>query len=162
MTRTSLSVLMAVLLAGAMLPGCSKPQPSATATPAPATPAATQPAGHPDVFRFRIGTLDAAALKDGDIDAANDGKTFGVGQPTDQVAALLAAAKQPTDVLHLSIQPLLVRSGTRILLFDTGAADASFARAGRLPASLRAAGVDPRRSPTFSSRTGIRTTSAAC
>ena len=143
MTRTSLSVLMTVLLAGAMLPGCSEPQPAATATPAAAAPAATQPAAHPDVFRFRIGTLDAAALKDGDIDAANDGKTFGVGQPTDQVAALLAAAKQPTDVLHLSIQPLLVRSGTRILLFDTGAADASFARAGRLPASLRAAGVEP-------------------
>lgn len=143
MTRTSLFVLMTALLAGAMLPGCSEPQPAATATPAPAAPAATQPAAHPDVFRFRIGTLDAAALKDGDIDAANDGKTFGVGQPTDQVAALLAAAKQPTDVLHLSIQPLLVRSGTRILLFDTGAADASFARAGRLPASLRAAGVEP-------------------
>ena len=143
MTRTSLSVLMAVLLAGAMLSGCSEPQPAATATPAPAAPAATQPAGNADVFRFRIGTLEAAALKDGDIDAANDGKTFGVGQPTDQMAALLAAAKQPTDVLHLSIQPLLVRSGTRVLLFDTGAADASFARAGRLPASLLAAGVEP-------------------
>ncbi len=143
MTRTSLSVLMTVLLAGAILPGCSEPQPAAKATPAAAAPVATQPAAHPDVFRFRIGTLDAAALKDGDIDAANDGKTFGVGQATDQVAALLAAAKQPTDVLHLSIQPLLVRSGTRILLFDTGAADASFARAGRLPASLRAAGVEP-------------------
>lgn len=145
MTRISLSVLMAALLAGAMS-GCSEPQPPATATPAPAAPAtsqATPPASHPDVFRFRIGTLDAAALKDGDIDAPNDGKTFGVGQPPDQVAALLAAAGQPTDVLHLSIQPLLVRNGKRILLFDTGAADASFARAGRLPASLRAAGVEP-------------------
>jgi glyoxylase-like metal-dependent hydrolase (beta-lactamase superfamily II) len=144
MTRTSLAVLMATLLASA-LSGCSEPQPAATATAAPAPPAsvATQPASHPDVFRFRIGTLDAAALKDGDIDAANDGKTFGVGQPTEQMAALLAAAGQPTDVLHLSIQPLLVRSGARILLFDTGAADASFARAGRLPATLRAAGVEP-------------------
>ncbi|WP_242102053.1 MBL fold metallo-hydrolase [Lysobacter sp. M2-1] len=145
MTRTSLAVLMTTLLACALLSGCSEPQPAATATTTPAPPAsgATPAASHPDVFRFRIGTLDAAALKDGDIDAANDGKTFGVGQPTEQVAALLAAAGQPSDVLHLSIQPLLVRSGTRILLFDTGAADASFARAGRLPATLRAAGVEP-------------------
>ncbi|WP_242164145.1 MBL fold metallo-hydrolase [Lysobacter sp. M15] len=145
MTRTSLAVLMTTLLACALLSGCSEPQPTATATTTPAPPAsgATPTASHPDVFRFRIGTLDAAALKDGDIDAANDGKTFGVGQPTEQVAALLAAAGQPSDVLHLSIQPLLVRSGTRILLFDTGAADASFARAGRLPATLRAAGVEP-------------------
>jgi glyoxylase-like metal-dependent hydrolase (beta-lactamase superfamily II) len=145
MTRISLAVLMTTLLACALQSGCSEPQPAATATATPAPPAseAAEPASHPEVFRFRIGTLDAAALKDGDIDAANDGKTFGVGQPTEQMAALLAAAGQPTDVLHLSIQPLLVRSGARILLFDTGAADASFARAGRLPATLRAAGVEP-------------------
>lgn len=146
MIRTSLSLPMAALLAAAMLSACSEPQPAATTTttpPASPAPETTQPASNPDIFRFRIGTLDAIALKDGDIDAPNDGKTFGVGQPPEQVAALLAAAGQPADVLHLSIQPLLVRDGARILLFDTGAADASFARAGRLPASLRAAGVEP-------------------
>src|SRR5688572_5719769 len=144
MLRTQLPVLIATaLLAGATLSGCSEPQPAATATPASVAPAGTHQARLPDVFRFRIGTLDAFALKDGDIDVENDGKTFGVGQPADQVAALLAAAGQPTDALHLSIQPLLVRSGSRVLLFDTGAAGATFARAGRLPASLRAAGVQP-------------------
>ena len=87
--------------------------------------------------------LDAVALKDGDIDVVNDGKTFGVGRPTADVAAVLSAAGLPSDALHLSIQPLLVRDGDRTLLFDTGAADATWARAGRLPASLRAAGVEP-------------------
>jgi glyoxylase-like metal-dependent hydrolase (beta-lactamase superfamily II) len=144
MNRPAFSALALLL---AMLCGCSEPPPASSAAPAPAEPApaleTAPPAGDSDVYRFRIGTLDAATLKDGDIDAANDGKTFGVGRPTEQVAALLAAAGQPTDTLHLSIQPLLVRSGTRILLFDTGAADASFARAGRLPSSLRAAGVEP-------------------
>ena len=149
MTRTHLSVLIAASLAGAMLAGCSKPQPAATDTPA-ATVAAPAPGSapaaqvaNPDVLRFKIGALDAVALKDGDIDARNDGKTFAIGQPAEAVNALLTAAGQATDVLHLSIQPLLVRSGDRVLLFDTGAADASFARAGRLPASLRAAGVEP-------------------
>jgi glyoxylase-like metal-dependent hydrolase (beta-lactamase superfamily II) len=144
MNRPSFSALALLL---AMLCGCSDSPPATSAAPAPAAPApvpeTAPPAANSEVFRFRIGTLDAAALKDGDIDAANDGKTFGVGQSTEQVAALLAAAGQSTDTLHLSIQPLLVRSGTRILLFDAGAADASFARAGRLPASLRAAGVEP-------------------
>jgi len=150
MTRTHLSLLIAASLAGAMLAGCSKPQPAASDTPAPvaaapatAPQAAAPQAANPDVLRFKIGALDAAALKDGDIDAPNDGKTFAIGQPAEAVNALLSAAGQPTDVLHLSIQPLLVRSGDRVLLFDTGAADASFARAGRLPASLRAAGVEP-------------------
>lgn len=148
MNRTPLSLLVAAALAAATLAACSKPQPAAGDAPAPAAPvvAATAPApesANPDVLRFKIGALDAAALKDGDIDAGNDGKTFAVGHPPADVAALLAAAGQPTDVLHLSIQPLLVRSGARVLLFDTGAANASFARAGRLPASLRAAGVEP-------------------
>ena len=147
MSRTSLSILMTVLLAGAVLPGCSRSQPATTeaageaATSSP--PVATQPESSADAFRFRVGALDAVALKDGDIDAPNDGKTFGVGRSPEEVSALLSAAGQPTDVLHLSIQPLLVRSGDRVLLFDTGAADASFAKAGRLPASLRAAGVEP-------------------
>lgn len=136
--------LLAAALSSALLAGCSERPPAQAQAPEPAAPTtATQPANNPDVFRFRIGTLDAAALKDGDIDTPNDGKTFGVGQRTEDVAALLAAAGQPTDTLHLSIQPLLVRSGARVMLFDTGAADASFARAGRLPASLRVAGVEP-------------------
>lgn len=147
MTRTPVSALTAALVAGALLCACSQPDSAATNTPAANTPAPTaaaapQPA-NADVLRFKIGALDAVALKDGDIDVANDGKTFAIGQPADAVNALLTAAGQPTDTLHLSIQPLLVRSGAQVLLFDTGAADASFARAGRLPASLRAAGVEP-------------------
>lgn len=147
MARTPLFLTMAAALTGAVLAGCSQPPAapaaSAPAATAPAVAEAPKPAENADVFRFKIGALDAAALKDGDIDAANDGKTFAIGQPKADVDALLAAAGQPTDVLHLSIQPLLVRAGERVLLFDTGAADASFARAGRLPASLRAAGVEP-------------------
>ncbi|AKC88278.1 MBL fold metallo-hydrolase [Pseudoxanthomonas suwonensis] len=138
MIRNPPSLLMAALMAGAALAGCSEPPPG----PAPDA-AAAQPVADADVFRFRIGALEAVALKDGDIELANDGSVFGVGQPTDQVAALLTEAGLPADTLHLSIQPLLVRSGARILLFDTGAGDADFARAGRLPASLRQAGVDP-------------------
>lgn len=156
MNRTPLSFLMTLLLAGAMLPGCSRPQPDdadatagagAAAAPAPAAAGNALPEGasgtSADAFRFRIGAFDAVALKDGDVDAPNDGKTFALGQPTEQVAALLAAAGAPTDVLHLSIQPLLVRAGERVLLFDTGAGDVEWARGGRLPASLHAAGVAP-------------------
>lgn len=139
MIRLHFPIALSALLSGAMLLGYAGPSPATT----PATQQATSSASHRDIFRFKIGKLEAVALKDGDIDAANDGKTFAVGQPTEAVAALLAAAGQPTDVLHLSIQPLLVRSGKRVLLFDTGAADASFARAGHLAASMREAGVAP-------------------
>lgn len=150
MSRNRLSVLVAAFVSVAVLGACSKqePTPSAQTTapatpPAATTPAAQVPAAQSDAFAFKIGALDAFALKDGDIDAANDGKTFGVGQPTADVAALLTAAGQPADTMHLSIQPLLVRSEGRVLLFDTGAGGVSWARAGRLQASLHAAGVEP-------------------
>lgn len=112
----------------------------------PAAPAKTAQAQAPEaegVFRFKIGALDAAAVLDGTITAANDGKTFGVGRPASDVAEVLKAAGLPEDKLQLSIQPLLVRSGGQVLLFDTGAGDVAFAKGGKLPASLRAAGVEP-------------------
>ncbi len=147
MTRIRLSLLTAALTS-ALLAACSQQPPAATDTatttpPTATAPAASTPAASADVFRFRVGALDAVALKDSDIDITNDGKTFGVGQPVEAVSALLSAAGQPTDVLHLSVQPLLVRSGDKVLLFDTGAAGASFARGSRLPASLHEAGVEP-------------------
>ncbi|WP_394537267.1 MBL fold metallo-hydrolase [Lysobacter enzymogenes] len=160
MTRHSLSLLIAAALASAALAACSRPQADAAAgaasaeAPAAAAPAqahaadaasaaSAQPEAGKAFVAFKIGQLSAAALKDGDIDVANDGKTFAVGRPPAEVAALLSANGQPTDALHLSIQPLLVRSGERTLLFDTGAGNASFARAGRLQDALRASGSEP-------------------
>ena len=134
MRRSQILAAAAVLLT---LSACSPKGAPATSAPPPPAAAAQ------DIFRFKIGQLDAVALKDGDIEAPNDGKTFGVGVPIAEVGDVLKAAGQPADALELSIQPLLVRAGDRVLLFDTGAGNASFAKAGRLPQSLHAAGVDP-------------------
>ena len=43
----------------------------------------------------------------------------------------------------MSIQPLFVRDGQQLVLIDAGAGAAMGADAGKLPASLRAAGVEP-------------------
>jgi glyoxylase-like metal-dependent hydrolase (beta-lactamase superfamily II) len=126
-----------VLVAGASAaPLQAQPSRSAIA------PAALGAPAH-EVTRFKIGALEAAALFDGTITVANDGRTFGVGRSPAEVAAVLKTNGLPQDQLELGIQPLLVRSGARILLFDTGAGDASFARGGALQTSLRAAGVTP-------------------
>lgn len=111
----------------------------------PAAPAKTEAAPAPteSVARFKIGALDAAALLDGTITTPNDGKTFGIGRPTSEVAAVLKGAGLSEDHLELSIQPLLVRAGERVLLFDTGAGDVAFAKGGRLQAALQGAGVEP-------------------
>lgn len=141
-TRAVLTLALAAVLAA-----CADPAPPPATVDAPPPPMATAdtvPASDSaDVHRFRIGSLDAAVLRDGDIRVPNDGKTLAVGIPKPEVDAVLTQAGEPTDTVHLGVQALLVRSGDRVLLFDTGAGDADFADGGRLPASLRAAGVEP-------------------
>jgi glyoxylase-like metal-dependent hydrolase (beta-lactamase superfamily II) len=116
-----------------------KPEPSAS--PPAATVAA--PAADRSVSEFRVGDLRAVALKDGGLQVPNDGKTFGVGRSVEEVANVLRAAGVSTNELALSIQPLLVRSGDKVLLFDTGAGTNMGAGAGKLAASMRQAGIDP-------------------
>src|ERR1044071_1051361 len=74
-----------------------------------------------DVRSFTVGDFSALALRDGTISLPNDNKVFGIGHPPAEVAGLLQEAGQPTDHLELSLQPLLVKTADRVMLFDTGA-----------------------------------------
>jgi glyoxylase-like metal-dependent hydrolase (beta-lactamase superfamily II) len=93
--------------------------------------------------RFKIGTYDAVALKDGDLQVPVDGKSFVIDQPNDAVGVILKAGGAPADHFEFSIQPLLVHAGDRVLLFDTGAGAYFGDIAGELPASMMAAGEKP-------------------
>jgi glyoxylase-like metal-dependent hydrolase (beta-lactamase superfamily II) len=92
---------------------------------------------------FNIGSYRALALRDGALEEPNDGKSFVVGQPTAEVAAVLQAGGAPGDHFAFSIQPLLVHAGSHVLLFDTGAGNNFGDIAGKLPDSLAAAGEKP-------------------
>ncbi len=138
--------LLALTIATA-LAACSQPSdaPQAPADTTAATPASTPApaAASADVRPFAIGSLSTFALRDGALEFPNDNKVFGVGHTPEEVAAELSAAGAPTDKVQLSIQPLLVKSAERVLLFDTGAGTNFGPNAGKLSASLAAAGVDP-------------------
>jgi glyoxylase-like metal-dependent hydrolase (beta-lactamase superfamily II) len=142
----SVSMLPIGLLAAVAFAGCSRETPppptdaTVTAPAAQSTPALSQ---SEDVKTFTIGDLSAAALRDGALEFPNDNQVFGVGQTPAAVASLLSAAGAPADKLHLGLQPLLVKTTDRVLLFDTGAGANFGPSAGRLPASMAAAGVDP-------------------
>ena len=141
------SALFYAIVAASVLAACSKkedaPPPPAPA-PAPAAvaeaPAAPKPA---NVHTFKIGELSAMALRDGGMELPNDNKVFGVGRTPEEVAAVLSANGQPADKLALTIQPLLVKSADRVLLFDTGAGPLFGPGSGHLLASFAEAGVDP-------------------
>lgn len=130
---------LAVLSMAALLAACSpREAPPPAADNAPAAPATSE------AFRnFTIGALAATALRDGALEFPNDNQVFGLGHTPEEVAAVLTMAGLPSDKLQLSVQPLLVKSGERVLLFDTGAASNFGPTAGQLPAALAAAGIDP-------------------
>ncbi|QWT21603.1 MBL fold metallo-hydrolase [Bacillus sp. NP157] len=103
------------------------------------TPAAsTQPSAS-----FRIGEMTAMSINDGSLTEPNDGKSFVTDQSPAAVATLLTKAGLPGDHVELAIHPLLVKAGTYVLLFDSGAGRYFGPASGKLPASLAQAGVDP-------------------
>jgi glyoxylase-like metal-dependent hydrolase (beta-lactamase superfamily II) len=113
-----------------------------TETGEPASAAA--PAASADVQPFKVGALDVIALRDGGMSGIpNDNTVLGVGRTPADVAAVLTANGLPGDSFSLSVQPLLVRDGARVVLLDAGAGTSFGAGAGKLPASLAAAGVQP-------------------
>jgi glyoxylase-like metal-dependent hydrolase (beta-lactamase superfamily II) len=134
-----------IVIVASALAACS---PRSEAPREPANAAATAPMSKPtskahDVQTFAIGNFSAMALRDGTLQFPNDNKTFGVGRTSAEVAELLTGAGLPTDHLDLSIQPLLVRTADRVLLFDTGAGANMGSSGGKLTASLDAARIDP-------------------
>jgi glyoxylase-like metal-dependent hydrolase (beta-lactamase superfamily II) len=134
-----------ILVTASLVAACSKKEeaPPAAAAPAEApVAAAPAPAKVEGVQTFTIGELSALALRDGGMELPNDNKVFGLDRTPEDVAAVLGAAGQPTDKLALSIQPLLVKSADRVLLFDTGAGSNFGPGSGKLGESLTAAGVD--------------------
>ncbi len=76
------------------------------------------------------------ALRDGSLTVPNDGKTFALNKTPADVAKLLGDAGLPTTELSLSIQPLLIQEGGRLLLFDTGAGKNMGPGAGKLSVRL--------------------------
>jgi glyoxylase-like metal-dependent hydrolase (beta-lactamase superfamily II) len=97
----------------------------------------------PRVERLQLGSLEAYALEDGELEVPNDGTLVGVGQSPAELGDLLAAAGVARDTIHLDIQCLLVRAADRVMLFDTGTGDPTLALGGRLAQSLVHAGIAP-------------------
>jgi glyoxylase-like metal-dependent hydrolase (beta-lactamase superfamily II) len=94
----------------------------------------------PAVRSFHVGALVVTALHDAQITLPNDGRIFGLGVDPRRVAHVLRAAGVPADRITLSENVLLVQSGRRLVLIDTGFGPRHH---GALLASLRLAGVSP-------------------
>lgn len=142
--KTALPLLAAAL--GTALAACGgNPQEPAATIATPATAEVQTPAvsASDAIHAFGIGPLQATALRDGSLSVPNDNAVFGMGLTPDEVSAVLSGAGLETDALHLSVQPLLVRTDGRVMLFDAGAGRMMGDSAGKLGGALEAAGVAP-------------------
>ena len=92
--------------------------------------------------RYALGDIEITILPDGHRTfPLPDG--FVVNATREEINAALAAASMPRDTMTIVFNPVIVRSGGKTVLFDTGNGPQSApATLGRLPEGLAAAGID--------------------
>jgi glyoxylase-like metal-dependent hydrolase (beta-lactamase superfamily II) len=105
-----------------------------------AAPAAAEQG--PGVYRYKLGDVQLTALYDGLWNLPIDG-TFMRNASASAVNKALTAAFLPPDVLPISFTALLVNTGGKLVLIDTGTAGQITDSAGFMNANLAAAGVKP-------------------
>ncbi len=110
--------------------------PAAAAAP----PAGRQTSG---VYRYKIGTFELTALYDGIWYRPITDK-FIRNAPFAEVEHALADAFMPADKLATPFTTLVVNTGKRLVLIDTGTGGQIAPSAGALRDNLTAAGIDPK------------------
>ena len=124
--RTLLGSLAAAPLAGAI----------------PAWAAAPPQAGQaPSFFRYRVGDMQVTAIHDGMAYRALDG--FVPNADPAAVKQALADNFLPTDKFPITFTTLVINTGSKLVLIDTGNGDLGAPTAGKWMANFRAAGFTP-------------------
>ena len=111
-----------------------------TAPAAAKAPAANTAA--PGIYRYRIGALELTALYDGIWYRPITDK-FIRNAPFAEVEHALADAYMPADKLTTPFTTLIVNTGKKLVLIDTGTGGQISPTAGALGDNLAAAGIDP-------------------
>src|SRR4029079_5485768 len=117
---------------------------SATALPLLPAKAVSPPIGRetPGVYRYRVGSFELTALYDG-IWYRPITEKFIRNPPLADRAHALADAFMPADKLATPFTTLVVNTGQKLILIDTGTGGQIAPSAGALRANLLAAGIDP-------------------
>lgn len=98
----------------------------------------------PETNRFKLGNFEVLVVKDGSRAAPNPGETFGTDQSAETVGKLLEDNFLPKEQFVNSFSPVLINTGTDLVLFDTGFGEAGRgAGNGRLTEGMAAAGYSP-------------------
>jgi len=95
----------------------------------------------PGFYRFKVGDLEVTAINDGVASRPLEG--FIRNASLDEVKQALGAAFLPTDKLTIPFTTLVVNTGSRLILLDTGNGNSGAPTTGTWMTNFRAAGFDP-------------------
>jgi glyoxylase-like metal-dependent hydrolase (beta-lactamase superfamily II) len=132
--RTLLAAGPAAAVAFAMPAGAQ------TSSPIGASPAGRQA---PGFYRYKIGDIEITAIHDGS--APRPLENFVRNADIAEVRKAAEEAFLPTDAYQNTFTPMVLRSGGKTILIDTGLGDTGAPTTGLAVTNLRAAGFDPAR-----------------
>jgi glyoxylase-like metal-dependent hydrolase (beta-lactamase superfamily II) len=137
LTRRAALAGVAATTAAAMVP-CAAGAPAYAATPA----AGKQAAGY---YRYMLGSFEITVVTDG-VNRFPLPDDFVSNMKKDDVKAGLAAAYMDTDVFFNPYNPIVVNTGSRLVVIDTGTGEASSNQSkgafGQFLTNLASAGID--------------------
>jgi glyoxylase-like metal-dependent hydrolase (beta-lactamase superfamily II) len=136
LTRRSV-LSAAVTVAGAFAPGLA-----ATAARAGAAPSGKQA---PGFYRYKLGDYEITAVTDG-ASTFSLPENFVLNVKKEEVGSALAAAYLDKEQISVPYTPIVVNTGAKLIVIDTGTGEANFERskgaAGQFQRNLAAAGLD--------------------
>jgi glyoxylase-like metal-dependent hydrolase (beta-lactamase superfamily II) len=99
----------------------------------------------PSFYRFKIGSIEATVVSDGPLPIGPASRTFR-GPSEAELGKLFAEHFLPTDNVVLDQNSLVINTGDKLVLFDTGMSSVKRpdTQTGRLLTSLKQAGIDPK------------------
>jgi glyoxylase-like metal-dependent hydrolase (beta-lactamase superfamily II) len=109
--------------------------------------AAAPPAGNqvPGWYRYKVGDFEITVVTDG-VNTFKFTDDHVLNKSRDEVSAAQVAAHQDKDMMTTPYNPVVVNTGAKLVLIDTGTGEANFERskgtAGQLLRNLAAAGID--------------------
>jgi glyoxylase-like metal-dependent hydrolase (beta-lactamase superfamily II) len=138
MTITRRGALMG---SGALVAGFSASASLALAQEAAKPAAAAAPAQAPGFYRYKVGDIEVIAVNDGYIERPVEG--YVKNAPLAEVQQFIQSLNQPAGKVRVPYTAMVLRTGGKTVLIDTGMADMGAPTQGRLAANLKAAGIEP-------------------
>jgi glyoxylase-like metal-dependent hydrolase (beta-lactamase superfamily II) len=135
-TRRSLLSSATVVGAAGMMSGQSTPALAAA-------PASDQQA--PGFYRYKVGSYEITVVTDGSTTRPLE-EGYILNAKKEEVSAALASAFMDKDKVTIRYSPIVVNTGSKLIVIDTGTGEANFERSkgasGQFQRNLKAAGID--------------------